>query len=106
MALKLYSKMTHALRWLLLHRLPTCKSMVSVMSESMERRLSLRERVVLKLHLWVCAWCAWYLEHLHLMRDSLRQRAGEAADDESTSSVSLSTEARERMKLALRDRRQ
>jgi hypothetical protein len=105
MALKLYSKLTHALRWFLLHRLPTCKSMVSVMSESLERPLTLRERVVLKLHLWVCAWCAWYLEHLHLMRYSLRQRATEAADSESTSPISLSTEARERMKLALRDRR-
>src|ERR671928_2042625 len=101
----LRAKTTDVLRFFLLRRLPTCKQMVALMSESMERRLTWRERVVLRVHLWVCAWCAWYLEHLHLMRDSLRQRAGEAADDESTSSASLSTEARERMKFALRDRR-
>jgi hypothetical protein len=100
MPLRLYSKFTHSVRWFLLHRLPTCKQMVAVMSESMERPLSLRERVLLKLHLWVCAWCVWYLEHLHIMRDAVRLRASETADDESPS-VSLSAEARERIRLAL-----
>ena len=100
MPLRLYSKFTHSLRWFLLHRLPTCKQMVAVMSESLERPLSLRERVLLKLHLWVCAWCVWYLEHLHLMRDAVRLRSNEAADD-APSSVSLSAEARERIRLAL-----
>ena len=100
MPLRLYSKFTHSLRWFLLHRLPTCKQMVAVMSESLERPLSLRERVLLKLHLWVCAWCVWYLEHLHIMRDAVRLRSSEASDDEH-SSVSLSAEARERIRLAL-----
>ncbi len=105
MALKLYSRATHALRFWLLRRLPTCKDMVSVMSESLERPLSLRERVLMKLHLWVCSWCAWYLEHLRLMRDALRLRASEAADDKS-SSISLSRDARERLKLSLNRRGQ
>jgi hypothetical protein len=74
--------------------------MVAVMSESMERPLSLRERVFLKLHLWVCAWCVWYLEQLHIMRDAVRLRANETTDDD-PSSISLSAEARERIRLAL-----
>jgi hypothetical protein len=102
MAIKLYSKATHALRWLLLRRLPTCKEMVPLMSESLERRLSLRERVLMKLHLWVCAWCAWYLEHLHLIREAIHLRASETRDNESASSAALSSEARERIKLALK----
>jgi hypothetical protein len=53
MTLHPYKKATRALRWFLLHRLPTCKQMVAVMSQSMERTLTLRERVLLKLHLWV-----------------------------------------------------
>lgn len=105
MALRLYSKLTHSVRWFLLHRLPTCKEMVSVMSESLERPLTLRERVLLKLHLWVCAWCVWYLEHLHLMRDALRLRANVTVDDK-TPSISLSDEATERIKLALSRRKQ
>ncbi|MBV9957105.1 MAG: hypothetical protein JO360_01735 [Acidobacteria bacterium] len=70
------------------------------MSESMERPLSLRERVLLKLHLWVCVWCVWYLEQLHIMRDAVRLRASKTEDDE-PSPDSLSTEARERIRLAL-----
>lgn len=104
MALKLYNKITHGVRWFLLHRLPTCKQAVALMSESMERPLSLRERVLLKLHLWVCIWCVWYMEQLQLMRDALRLRATESSDDKPT--VSLSDEARERLKLALNRRTQ
>lgn len=78
MAPQLYNKTAHAIRFWLLRTLPTCKEMVHVMSESMERRLSLRERIVLKAHLWICVWCAWYLEHLHVMRDALRARAAQS----------------------------
>ncbi|HYE13022.1 MAG TPA: hypothetical protein VD968_01120 [Pyrinomonadaceae bacterium] len=100
MAQSLYSKATHALRWFLLRRLPACKEMVRVMSESMERPLTPRERVMLKLHLWVCAWCVWYLEQLRLLRESLRARAARA-EAEGPPGVSLSAEARERIKSAL-----
>ena len=47
--------------------------MVPLMSESMERRLRLRESVELKLHLLVCAWCARYLKQLTFLRRLLRK---------------------------------
>ena len=99
----LYDKAIHAVRYFLLRRLPTCKQMASVMSESLERPLTLRERVTLKLHLWVCVWCVWYLENLRTMRSALRAcaaREEEAADDVD-SAVKLSEEARERIRRAL-----
>src|SRR5215216_2773001 len=99
MTLNPYKKATHALRWFLLHRLPACKQMVEVMSQSLERPLTLRERVLLKLHLWVCVWCVWYLEQLRLLRTSLRARAAKAGGQ--YPGVSLSAEARERIKRAL-----
>ena len=95
-----YKKAAHALRWFLLHRLPTCREMVALMSQSMERPLSLRERVLLKLHLWVCAWCAWYLEQLRLLRASLRARAAEGEGFESRGAA-LPSDARERIRSAL-----
>ncbi|HZT57748.1 MAG TPA: hypothetical protein VFA21_03895 [Pyrinomonadaceae bacterium] len=100
MRLNPYRKATHALRWLLLHRLPACEEMVSLMSQSMERPLGLRERVLLKLHLWVCVWCVWYLEQLRLMRETLRARAVRVSAGESFE-ISLDAEARERIKSAL-----
>ena len=98
----LYDKMIHAVRYFLLRRLPTCKQMAPVMSESLERPLRLRERAMLKLHLWVCVWCVWYLENLRTMREALRARgAREAEADEVDSAVKLSEEARERIRRAL-----
>ena len=64
----------------------------------MERPLSLKEQVLLKLHLWVCAWCAWYLEHLQIMRDSLRAKAEKDPGLTPVVLPRLSDEARERIK--------
>jgi hypothetical protein len=77
-----------------------------VMSQSMERRLTLRERTAMKLHLWVCIWCVWYLEHLHSIRDTLRTRAAQLPNEESSATPSLSTEARARIKQALSEKAQ
>ena len=101
MALKAYDKIKHAVRWWLLRRLPACKQIVKVISESMERKLSLRERITVKLHLWICLWCVWYLEHLNLMRDTVRTKASQEPNLDSSSLPPLSPEARERMKLRL-----
>lgn len=101
MTLKAYDKIKHAVRWWLLKRLPTCKQIVKVISESMERKLSLRERITVKLHLWICLWCVWYLEHLNLMRDTIRTKASQEPNLKSSSLPPLSAEARERIKLSL-----
>lgn len=96
MALKLYDKLKHAVRFWLLRRLPNCQSTVATISQSMERPLSLKERVTVKVHLWICAWCQWYLEHLQLIREAARARASESPD--LNTSPGLSEEARERIK--------
>ena len=97
----LYNRATHALRYWFLRRLPACKQTVAVISQSMDRPLTLRERVTTKLHLWVCIWCVRYLEQLHLMRGTLRARAAKVPEDGAPTAVSLSSEARERLKRAL-----
>ena len=97
MALKLYDKLKHAVRYWLLRNLPACQQTVETISQSMERRLSLRESIKLKLHLWICVWCQWYVEHLHLIRDTARAQATEA------SSATLSNEARERIRRRLKN---
>ena len=92
-----YKQAAHAVRYFLLRRLPACKEMVALMSQSLERPLTLRERALLKLHLWVCAWCVFYLEQLRLMRAS--RRATKAGGD--YPGAPLSADARERIKSAL-----
>ncbi len=100
MALKTYDKLKHTIRYWLLRKLPTCQQTVEKISQSMERKLTLRERIDLKLHLWICAWCQWYLEHLKIIRDAARAKGAESPDLESMS-PSLSAEARERIKRKL-----
>lgn len=95
----LYAKMTHSLRYYFLRVLPACQQTVAKLSESMERRLTLRERVQVKIHLWVCAWCQWYLEQLHIMREIARAHADDAP--ELKRGPSLSDEARERIRQKL-----
>lgn len=95
MAVTAYDKMKHSLRYFLLRRLPPCQQIVKQVSESMERKLTLRERIDLKLHLWICAWCQWYLEHIHLIHD-----VAPTHDPDLMSGPSLSPEARERIKRA------
>ena len=97
MALKLYDKLKHAVRYWLLRTLPACQQTVETISQSMERRLSLRESIKLKLHLWICVWCQWYVEHLQLIRDTARAQATEP------SSATLSNEARERIRRRLKN---
>ena len=94
MALQAYDKLKHSVRYFLLRRLPVCQQVVEMISQSMERKLTLRESINLKLHLWICAWCQWYMEHLHLIRDAARAK-GESPD---LTGPALSAEARERIK--------
>ena len=101
MARGLIQRATHAARYFLLRRLPPCKQMTALMSESMERPLGLRERVTFRLHLWVCIWCVWYLEQLHTLRASLRERGERRAAEDSAAAARLSLEARDRIKRAL-----
>jgi len=99
MPLKLYDKLKHTIRYWLLRRLPTCQQTVEQISQSMERSLSLQEQIKLKLHLWICAWCQWYMEHLHLIRETARAQADEPP--EILSGAGLSAEAKERIRRRL-----
>ncbi len=96
-----YDKTKHAVRFWLLRKLPPCKETVMTISQSFERRLSPRERVLLKLHLWVCMWCQWYMEHLQIMRNTLHETGTDIPELDSPSTPGLTSEARERIKQQL-----
>lgn len=99
MALNIYDKLKHSIRYYLLRTLPTCRQTVEQISQSMERSLSIRERIRLKLHLWICVWCQWYLEHLRIMRETVRANVDEPGDP--VPGHGLSSEARERIRRRL-----
>jgi hypothetical protein len=99
MAVKLYEKLKHTVRFWLLRNLPPCQQTVETLSQSMERPLTFSERIKTKLHLWICVWCQWYLENLLLIRDASRAQAEKAP--ELMTDATLSTEAKERIRRRL-----
>ena len=97
----IYQKIKKSIRYWILRNLPACRQTVAIISESMERQLSLREKVLVKVHLWACSWCQWYMEHLLLLRDTLRAQPTEPSEGNLSNTPGLSDEARERLKRAL-----
>lgn len=74
--------------------------MVPLMSESLERRLSIREWLGLRLHLLVCAWCARYLRQIKFLRSMMRGR--QAVTHQIATSPTLAADTRERITKSLK----
>ena len=71
--MKPHLKIKKAFRRWLLRSLQPCRQMVPLMSESLDRPLGAWESVQLRLHLYVCTWCARYLEQIKFFRQLLHQ---------------------------------
>ena len=71
------------------------------MSESLERKLTIRERLGLRLHLLVCAWCARYLKQIKFTRWIIRAQRSRVTEE---LAPSLADGARERIAKALQNR--
>lgn len=52
---------------------PTCKEVHRLVSESMDRRLSLWERLRMALHIMVCRACSNFRSQMTLMREAMRR---------------------------------
>ena len=78
----------------------SCKDTTLLISESMDRTLPLGRRLAKRLHLLMCVLCARYERQLFMMREVL-QRAGADEDPLGPDEITLSPEAKERIKKAL-----
>ncbi len=78
----------------------TCKQASALVSQSLDRRLSWRERLGLRLHLVICAACARFARQVRLLHAAARAfaEAGVAAD----LPARLSAPARQRIAESLR----
>lgn len=69
-----------------------------LMSQSLERELTVRERFALRLHLIVCPWCARYLRQIKLFGQVLNPHGCHTLEVPG----SLSISARERIASAVK----
>ncbi|MBD3333202.1 zf-HC2 domain-containing protein [candidate division GN15 bacterium] len=58
--------------------LPSCEEVGQMVSESLDRRLSLPERIQVKLHLAMCALCRRYASQLVFLHKALHRHAEDA----------------------------
>jgi hypothetical protein len=73
--------------------------MVRILSDSMDRPLSLSMRIKKRLHYLICCWCQRYEEQLYYLRKTASEFP-EHADQ--SSNAALSTSSKERIKEKIR----
>ncbi|MBW2437746.1 MAG: hypothetical protein PVI49_00950 [Desulfobacterales bacterium] len=84
-----------------MHWMYNCKEVSEMVSESMDRALPFYQRVLMRLHLLMCKYCARYREQLETIRAASRyeQLHGKELDD----SQALSNDGKERLKEFLKN---
>lgn len=70
-----------------------CKQASQLISQSLDRRLSLRERVSLRIHILICYACRRFGQQLRTLRVTLR-RAGEQVENDTNIMMSSETKTR------------
>jgi hypothetical protein len=80
--------------------LPGCRDITALISRSMEKDLSWREKLVVKTHLYTCIACRRYLSQIIFMSEVLGKQ--EESREKGEFAPRLSTEASERLKNALK----
>jgi len=77
---------------------PSCKAATRLRSQALDRKLPLRQRFGLGLHLMLCKWCRRYGKQITFLRDAAHEHPDELAEPVPRN---LSAEARERIKQRL-----
>jgi hypothetical protein len=80
--------------------LPSCKEITALISRDLEKDLSWREKLAMKIHLYICTPCRRYLAQLKFMSEVLATQDEKLEKGEYE--TRLSSEASERLKEALK----
>ena len=95
-----YKKVQRFFFVLILKYLPPCKDMIDLASASIDRKLSLRETLVLKLHLIPCKPCVRFIEQSRFIKKMMSEM--ELEEMPTPYNASLSESSRERLKELLK----
>lgn len=77
-----------------------CKTVSPLYSYALDRNITLVERIRIRFHLLTCNACTNYVQNISMMRDIFRSHDGSADSDHAH--ASLSPDAKERIKSALK----
>ncbi len=80
----------------------TCRQSSELSSQSLDRRLSLRQWLALKFHTAACPFCKRFGEHIAILK-GLCEKFGQCAHDKPITD-GLTPEARRRIKASLKNK--
>ncbi len=90
------------LKWMVIlwlaRRLPDCKRMTKTLGESFDRKTTLREKLIMKLHLFTCDACERYHEQITFLKDALHAHGEREPEISEFSAATLSADSKQRMK--------
>lgn len=95
-------KMRYRMMRLMAQMMPSCKDVSQLVSASMDRKLPLRQRLIIRVHVLMCSLCRRYHKQLHILRFGTKRYA---EPDGNLVEESLSPAASERLKRALERKR-
>jgi predicted anti-sigma-YlaC factor YlaD len=58
-----------------------CKQTSQLVSQSLDRRLTLKERFAVRIHLWICKYCKRFSQQLLAMRSGLQRMTKSMEED-------------------------
>jgi len=59
-----------------------CKQVSQLVSQSLDRRLTWKERMAVRMHLIICKYCKRFEQQLHAMRKAIKRMATEVEQDD------------------------
>lgn len=86
--------------WLVQY-LPPCDVITHQLSDRLEGRLSLKKRIVLRIHLWTCVWCTRYGQQIEFIEDAAKAH-GHHSETESKPDNKLSEDSKAKLKEMLK----
>ena len=78
------------------HWMGNCKKVTQMVSESLDRKLPLHQRMGIRVHLFMCKFCSRYRKQLMILREVMRLQ--EKYVEDTKPSPTLRPEARERIR--------
>ena len=81
------------------HLMYNCKEVTRIVSESLDRKLPLHQRMGIRVHLFMCKFCSRYRRQLLILREAMRLQT--RYDEDAAPPITLPSEARERIKRSL-----
>jgi len=97
--LTITQRLLRPFRRAILRTFPSCKEIVHIISASLDRPLTLREKLLMKVHLFACKPCVRYLHHSEFVSGAIKIM--DEAEKMDLFAGSLSDAARVRIKAAL-----